>query len=125
MDDPDKVFRYFKEHVERGFRHIFDEQRSVAAAKAVSLGRSRSEALQKALSSPPLTVTGSGSSLAAVARYPTFVRFLDMRRFENLRVYNRPIWGILYRQTIPDIRYEFADWLRANVGESLSEAFKG
>ncbi len=68
-------------------------------------------------------VAGSGSSLYATIVYPTYIRFLDMKRLGNYRIYNRPIWGILYRQTLRDIRYEFSDWLAKFVSSRLADGF--
>ena len=103
MDDPDQIAKYFTEYVNRGFRRIFEEQRRIAAAKIYGkqayrtdgTPRSRSGRLQQALASPTFSITGSGSGISANAQYPTYLRFLDMKRLGNSRIYNRPVWGIL------------------------------
>lgn len=130
-EDPDKVFKYFREYINRGFRKIFDEQRRIAAGKIYGkqayrtdgTPRSRSGRLQQALASPSLSISGSGSSLSATAQYPSYIRFLDMKRLGNYRIYNRPIWGILYKETFRDLRYEFSDWLEKFVRNSISESY--
>lgn len=130
--DPNLVSRYFSEYVRRGFRNIFEEQRRIAANKIYGkqayrtdgTKRSRSGRLQKALESPTLILDGSGSSLTAVAEYPTYLRFLDMKRLGNYRIYNRPIWGILYKETLQDIRYEFRSWLQNLVHTSIAQSFQ-
>lgn len=132
MDSPDLIARYFSEYVERGFRRIFEEQRRIAAEKIYSKQayrtdgtlRSRSGVLQRALSSPALNISGAGAGISAVAHYPTYIRFLDMKRLGNYRIYNRPIWGILYRETFNDIRYEFSDWLRRHIASSLRKSYQ-
>lgn len=131
-DDPDVVFKYFRDYVNRGFHKIFDEQRRIAASEIYGkqayrtdgTPRSRSGRLQQALASPSLSISGSGSSLAAVANYPTYIRFLDMKRLGNYRIYNRPIWGILYKETFRNIRYEFSDWLSEFIKKSISESYQ-
>ncbi len=130
-DDPDVVFKYFREYMSRGFNKIFNEQRNIAASKIYGsqayrtdgTPRSRSGRLQQALQSPALQLSGSGSSLSATIAYLTYIRFLDMKRLGNCRIYNRPIWGILYRQTLRDIRYEFSDWLAKFVSSRLADGF--
>lgn len=132
MDNTDKISRYFTEYVNRGFRKIFNEQRHIAAAKIYGkqayrtdgTRRSRSGTLQKALDSPSFSITGSGSGISARAEYPTYLRFLDMKRLGNYRIYNRPIWGILYKETFRDIRYEFSDWLSKNFADSIRDSYR-
>ena len=132
MDDPDQIAKYFTEYVNRGFRRIFEEQRRIAAAKIYGkqayrtdgTPRSRSGRLQQALASPTFSITGSGSSISAKAQYPTYLRFLDMKRLGNYRIYNRPVWGILYKETFNDIRFEFSAWLRKNLADPIRESYQ-
>ena len=132
MDDPDQIAKYFTEYVNRGFRRIFEEQRRIAAAKICGkqayrtdgTPRSRSGRLQQALASPTFSITGSGSGISAKAQYPTYLRFLDMKRLGNYRIYNRPVWGILYKETFNDIRFEFSAWLRKNLADSIRESYQ-
>lgn len=132
MDDPDKIAKYFTEYVNRGFRRIFEEQRRIAAAKIYGkqayrtdgTPRSRSGRLQQALASPTFSITGSGSGISAKAQYPTYLRFLDIKRLGNYRIYNRPVWGILYKETFNDIRFEFSAWLRKNLADSIRESYQ-
>ena len=132
MDDPDQIAKYFTEYVNRGFRRIFEEQRRIAAAKIYGkqayrtdgTPRSRSGRLQQALASPTFSITGSGSGISAKAQYPTYLRFLDMKRLGNSRIYNRPVWGILYKETFNDIRFEFSAWLRKNLADSIRESYQ-
>lgn len=132
MDDPDQIAKYFTEYVNRGFRRIFEEQRRIAAAKIYGkqayrtdgTPRSRSGRLQQALASPTFSITGSGSGISAKAQYPTYLRFLDMKRLGNYRIYNRPVWGILYKETFNDIRFEVSAWLRKNLADSIRESYQ-
>lgn len=132
MNDPDQIAKYFTEYVNRGFRRIFDEQRRIAATKIYGkqayrtdgTPRSRSGRLQQALASPTFSITGSGSGISAKAQYPTYLRFLDMKRLGNYRIYNRPVWGILYKETFNDIRFEFSAWLRKNLADSIRESYQ-
>lgn len=132
MDAAQITSQYFAECIRKGFRTIFAEQRAVAAKKIYSheaktlkgYPRSRSHVLEQSLQSPDYTVNPSGSGVSARVNYPSYIRFLDMKRLGNYRIYNRPIWGILYKQTFQDIRYEFGDWLRKNFGEEIRQSFQ-
>lgn len=131
MDDPDLLSKYFADYLNKGFRRIFEEQRQIAANKIYGkqayrtdgTPRSRSGRLQAALDNPTFSMSGGGASLSAMISYPTYIRFLDMKRMGNYRIYNRPIWGILYKDTFVKMKYEFEDWLRSFVGRTLRDSF--
>ena len=55
---------------------------------------------------------------------PTYLRLLDRKRLGNYRIYNRPVWGILYKETFNDIRFEFSAWLRKNLADSIRESYQ-
>lgn len=130
--EPDIISKYFAEYVRKGFNKIFEEQRRIAASSIYSKQayfidgrpRSRSGRLQKALENPTYFLSGTGSSLSASIEYPSYLRFLDMKRLGNHRIYNRPIWGILYKQTFNEIRYEFRSWLKNLVYNALSNSYQ-
>ncbi len=132
MDQPSIISSYFTEYVNKGFRRIFEEQRRIAALEIYGRQafrtdgspRSRSGVLQRALSSPSFSISGTGSGITATAHYPTYLRFLDMKRLGNYRIYNRPIWGILYKETFVNIRYEFSEWLRNNFSDAIRESYQ-
>lgn len=132
MNDDNSVAKYFAEYIRRGFRKIFAEQRMIAANKIYgkqaytsdNRPRSRSGRLQKALESPSLNIVQGASGITAAVNYPTYIRFLDMKRLGNYRIYNRPIWGILYKETFRDIRYEFRQWLTNYLKTEISESYQ-
>lgn len=131
MDDSALVSKYFADYLNKGFRRIFEEQRRIAVNKIYGkqgyrtdgTPRSRSGRLQAALDNPTFAMSGGGASLSAMISYPTYIRFLDMKRMGNLRIYNRPIWGILYKDTFVKMKYEFEDWLRSFVDRTLRDSF--
>lgn len=132
MNNDTIVTQYFAEYIRRGFLKIFNEQRMIAANKiygkqaytSENRPRSRSGRLQKALESPSLNITEDTSGITAAVNYPTYIRFLDMKRLGNYRIYNRPIWGILYKETFRDIRYEFRQWLVHHLKTEISESYQ-
>lgn len=116
----DDVFKaeYLRQQVEQGLRRIFEAQ---AGAAATVLGR-RTGTLRDALENPKYMIVKSGEGIVASASYPLYIRFLDMRGHGNRRIYNRLIWGILYRETLQDIRYEYHDWLKKHMHDVLTRA---
>lgn len=132
MQDIRIVSRYFQEQIRRGFYSAFNKQRSVAHGKIYSKQayysneskRSRSGNLQQALESPDFKARGAGDGVEAVYSYPTYMRFLDMKRKANYRLYNRPLWRTFYKETIPAIRFEFTDWLAKNFKQDIQQATK-
>lgn len=124
--------RYFIEHVRKGFRDIFSEQRHIAAKKIYSheyrtrqgYPRSRSHELEKALQGPDYRIRPEGSGISARVNYPTHIRFLDMKRLGNYRIYNRPIWGILYGETVSNIKYSYRQWLSELFGEEIENVYQ-
>ena len=116
---------YIREKLEKGIREIIEAQRSVAAEKIYrgDGDRGRSGALMEALSSPRYMLTDDGPGVRAEITYPLQIRFLDIKRLGNWKIYNRIVWGTLYRKTFMEIRFEFSDWLREYVRGSLTEAF--
>lgn len=119
---------FVKHHLLEGFKKTFAEQRKRAEAIYSTPGfshgypRQRSGRLRKALESPDYIVNAVSSGAQAIANYPLYIRFLDMRRMGNRKIYNRPVWGIFYKQTLRDMRYEFADWLEKATKETLAAA---
>lgn len=86
--------------------------------------RSRSGELMDALQSSPWTISPSSVGVEARLFYPYYIRFLDMKRLGNHKIYNRPIWGILYKQTFIDIKYDLREWMRATLLENFNECYQ-
>lgn len=131
MENPSQVARYVETYLRRGFQTILEEQRRIAFSKIYGhtafrtdgSRRSRSGALGRALSSKNYRVSASGSgSVESTLAYPTYMRFLDMTRLGNYRIYNRPLWGILYKDTLVKIKYEYQDWLAEQTQKDIQGA---
>ncbi|MDE6296317.1 MAG: hypothetical protein K2L89_00575 [Muribaculaceae bacterium] len=126
--------QYFKEHLEKGLRDIFDAQRMIATQRIYSVGKSRTQRresgrtvegrsgiLLDALTNPRYSVSFSGKGVYAQSNVPTYIRFLDMKKHGNFKIYNRQIWGILYSETLGNIKYEFREWLKKNFPELMNQ----
>lgn len=127
--------RYFKEQIEKGIHDVFGAQRQIAEEKIyckadgsrrLTGGRSvcshRSGALRDALTNPRYRFDVS-DGVKMETSVPVYIRFLDMRRNGNLRIYNPPIWGILYSETLRNIKYEFRDWLKKNFTDLVDQIY--
>ena len=42
-----------------------------------------------------------------------------MEKRRRLALYNRVIWGVLYNETMPDLRYTFTKEIRQKIGSDL------
>ena len=62
-----------------------------------------------------------------------YLRFLDMQyrhrndrvakfKRRNLALYNRVVWGVLYHETFPELRYGFNDEVRKEIREQLEKS---
>lgn len=126
--------QYFKQQLEAGIRDILEAQRLIASSRIYQRGygrltekrggaavRGRSGKLMKALTNPSYRIFPDGGGVRAETTLPTYIRLLDMRRHGNFRIYNRQIWGILYNETLRDVKYGYGDWLRKNFPELLEQ----
>ncbi len=84
----------------------------------------RSGRLRESLRNPKYTVAGVDGKFQAQAYIPLHMRFLDMKSLGNWMIYNRQVWGILYRNTMIDIKYRYGDQIRDRVGDALRNALK-
>lgn len=45
-----------------------------------------------------------------------------MKKKGNYKIYNRQIWGILYRDTFRKMSYMYREWLSGNMKKMLQDA---
>lgn len=83
----------------------------------------RSGKLLETLRDPHYSIAGVNGKFQVQAYIPLQSRFLDMKHLGNWMIYNRQVWGILYRNSMFDIKYRYGDNIRNAVGEALREAF--
>ena len=81
-----------------------------------------------------MRISSSGDYTINVRFYP-YLRFIDMMyrgrkdrvskyKRSKIAVYNRIIYGILYRRTFPAIRFGFTDEVREGIKKNLEKTFK-
>jgi len=50
------------------------------------------------------------------------LRFLDMKKLGNLKVYNKKVWGQLYVDTLPELKYGLTEEIKTSIHDQLTEA---
>lgn len=68
------------------------------------------------------TVSESGSGVTFSQKIIKQLRFLDMKRPGNLKIYNRPVWGILYSETKAELSYGFSEEVKNTLRRQLEAA---
>lgn len=78
------------------------------------------------LSSHPFGLYSSGVNFKIEARILPYLRFLDIKyrkqdmgRRQKLALYNRVVWGVLYNETLPDLRYGFTQEIKTKISRDL------
>ena len=126
--------QYFRQQLEKGIRDIFEAQRLISTERIYQSGhdrirekrggstlQGRSGVLLEALTNPRYGITNDGEGVRTETTLPTYIRFLDMKRHGNYQIYNRQIWGILYKETLINTKYEFRDWLEKHFPDLLEQ----
>lgn len=71
-------------------------------------------------------ITGFGLNITYQMNIPLNIRLFDIwRRSEKTLLYNRAVWGILYRQTMPDLRYGLSQDIKNTIGARLEKMNPG
>jgi len=121
-----------------GFRQINEAQRKIATENIYAKGKKKViekregktiqqsgyESLVKSLISPPYDLKVSGTTAFMTNRILKQMRFLDMKNYGNWRIYNAQVWGILYNETLPEIKYGFGDEVYKEISKQLETALK-
>ena len=134
METEGLKIQYFKQQLEKGIRDILEAQRLIARSRMFHKGldrireqrrkgtfQKRSGALMTALTNPRYLVSTDSGGVRTETTVPTYIRFLDMKRNGNWQIYNRQVWGILYSETLQNIKYEYHDWIKKNFPSLLKQ----
>lgn len=123
--------RFIHDTISQGINQIYAIQEDVVQANL----KTQSGQLKTHLSRRPFSFTESDSKEEFFIRIFPYLRFLDInyRRGSdrisrhirsNLALYNRAIWGVLYHETFPQIRYGFNNEIRGSIRQELEEALQ-
>ncbi len=129
LDDHPLKGNYFEAMMRDGIAQMMLRQRG-ALADALAMGKgagnkSRSKQLEDAFRRGPSKIRRVGNGVTADVTYPLSMRFADMKKMADMKIYDRPVWGYLYGELFPDIRHGFRDWLltalRTDIDNSLNQ----
>ena len=122
--------------LERDIKRIFAAQRAIAEENIYVEGKKlkvtkkrrykigvRSGALLASLENPDYLIQSQGDKFIVSAGIVKHMRFIDMEKYGNRRIYNRQIWGILYNNALKDIRFNYGNTIANSVFDDLVEAF--
>lgn len=113
---------FFRRTLERDFKSILQRQAKIAEERIYRDGDGRRTGrLRSFLSSGPV-LTGT-DPVSVRIDYPIYIRFLDMRKNGNLRIYNRQLWGMVYQETLPELRYGMTEEIRREIGRLLEALY--
>ena len=123
--------KFIHERLQKGLAQIYSEQeQTITAQLDTRTGNLRTWASRRQYD---MRISSSGDYTVNV-RFAPYLRFLDMMyrgrrdrvskyKRSKLRLYNRVIWGVLYRRTFPSIRFGFTDEVRQNIRKKLERTF--
>ena len=122
--------------LERDIRNIYKAQLAIAKQNIYIEGKQlnvkkrkgskigvRSGALLESLQNPDFLIQAQGDKFIVSAGIVKHMRFIDMKKFGNRKIYNRQVWGILYNNALKDIKFNYGQTISDEVGEKLREAF--
>ena len=123
--------RFIHDTISQGINQIYAIQENVVQVNL----KTQSGQLKAHLSRRHISFTESDSREEFFIRIFPYLRFLDInyRRGSdrisrhirsNLALYNRAIWGVLYHETFPQIRYGFNDEIRNSIRQELEQALQ-
>ncbi len=120
MADEIKI-QYFEKHIREKVAKVLGEQRQIFTSRQneISGSPSRGERIRQALEEVSLNISQDGEGVIAQLAYPVDIRFFDMKRILNWRIYNRQLWGMAYGELLGDIKYEFESYIRENFPDQL------
>jgi hypothetical protein len=122
--------------LERDIKRIFAAELAIAQENIYVSGKElkvtkqrgykigvRSGALLESLQNPDYVIQAQGEKFIVSAGIVKHMRFIDMKKYGNRRIYNRQVWGILYNNALKDIRFNYGNAIADSVFDDIVEAF--
>ena len=120
--------KFVHDTLQKGLLKIYATQESVVRSNY----QLRSRRLITLLSKHSFESSITSDSHTIFVRILPYLRFLDRayRRRDriskckrrNLALYNRVVWGVLYHETFPQLRYGFTDEVRKTIHDQLEKS---
>jgi hypothetical protein len=128
--------QFIVQMLERDINNIYKAQLAIARQNIYVEGKSlnvkqrkgkkigvKSGALLDSLQNPDYLIRGEGERFIVSAGIVKHMRFINMKKYGNRKIYNRQVWGILYNNALRDIRYNYGKDIYDYLGQKLKEAF--
>mgnify|MGYP000825224529 FL=1 len=123
--------KFIADVMSQGINKIYETQENVVRTYL----NTRSGDLVAHLQRRPFTSQGTDNNQVYYMRIFPYLRFLDInyRRGSdrisrhirsNLALYNRVVWGVLYHETFPEIKYGYTQEIRSSIRQELEQALQ-
>lgn len=123
--------KFVHDTLKNGINKIYTTQENVVRSNF----HSRTGRLLTSLSAHSYDSEISEESSIIYLRLLPYLRFLDMQyrtrkdkiakvKRRKLALYNRVVWGVLYHETFPTIRYGLTDEVRESINQELKRIYK-
>lgn len=123
--------KFIADVMSQGINKIYETQENVVRTYL----NTRSGDLVAHLQRRPFTSQGTDNNQVYYMRIFPYLRFLDInyRRGSdrisrhirsNLALYNRVVWGVLYHETFPEIKYGYTQEIRSSIRQELEQALE-
>ena len=123
--------KFIADVMSQGINKIYETQENVVRTYM----NTRSGDLVAHLQRRPFTSQGTDNNQVYYMRIFPYLRFLDInyRRGSdrisrhlrsNLALYNRVVWGVLYHETFPEIKYGYTQEIRSSIRQELEQALE-
>lgn len=123
--------KFIADVMSQGINKIYETQEDVVRTYL----NTRSGDLVAHLQRRPFTSQGTDNNQVYYMRIFPYLRFLDInyRRGSdrisrhirsNLALYNRVVWGVLYHETFPEIKYGYTQEIRSSIRQELEQALE-
>lgn len=123
--------KFIADVMSQGINKIYETQENVVRTYL----NTRSGDLVTHLQRRPFTSQGTDNNQVYYMRIFPYLRFLDInyRRGSdrisrhirsNLALYNRVVWGVLYHETFPEIKYGYTQEIRSSIRQELEQALE-
>lgn len=123
--------RFVHDTISQGINQIYQTQESVVSTYL----HTRSGNLLAHLQRRPFSSHVSDTKAEYFMRIFSYLRYLDISYRKsndrisrhirsNLALYNRTVWGVLYHETFPELRYGFNDEIRNSIRKELEQALQ-
>lgn len=131
MDQNELQVQGFLQNVlDYGLRKIYDRQLEIASQRTaerranarrnyVTAGEQIIGHLRQRLSQLQV----QGSTAEVISQIPLVMRFVDMKRYGNWEIYNKQVWGMLYRDVFSDLSQKYRSWIIFQMRLKLGAAF--